>query len=257
MTPDIRPQSELIKPIPFSEQIQKLSDIDNPTPLRPENINPEQINNELRQRRICADIINFDSKLQKSIREKKFRDASHGRRPAVVAVIGKGGYDEFFKWAQIDSKNQPRLKSKKKDNKKETPADREKREKTRCRGEAQLMADILALASGNMTKEVFCRRTNWRVGISHKNNPELSKKFGISSDSANQEELRYISSIPVGSPIRVYQKMLSLAPSPNESTNLHFGNQQRTNLENDRNLDGMKGSYSAAVEGDMDNMGDY
>jgi hypothetical protein len=205
-------RSEVINYLSFFEQLQKLSDSKNPIPLRPENINSRQVNEELRQKRICVDIINSSPELQKSIRKKQFRDETQGRGPAIVAVIGENGYKVFSTWAQTDSKNQSRLKSKNKDKKKETSDEKGKMEKTKCRGEMQLMADILTLASGNMTKEVFCLRTNWRVAMSHKDNPELLKRFEISTDSIEQKKLKHLSSIPVGSPVRVYQKILSLTP---------------------------------------------
>ncbi len=180
----------------FSEAIERLSNIDNPTPLSSEIINVVEIKSELLAAGIDVSPIENDPVLQKSIKDSQFRSDIQGKGPAVIAVIGQEGYQKFFDWAMKQSQDQPTLNS----------GD----ESSKCRGLMQFIGETIALASGQMAPEDFCYKTNWRVGKKYQKDAEISKKFKLPQDEVGLKKLKQTSSIPKGSAIEAYQLILSL-----------------------------------------------
>ena len=196
MTQENPSSPEILNPISFSEQLRKLSDIENPTPLSPEMINITKVREELLTAGIDVSLIKNDPTLQESIKNSQFRNENQGKGQAVVAVIGQDGYQKYSAWAMEQSINQPTL----------TSGD----ESSKCRGLMQFLGETIALASGQMTPESYCQKTNLRVAKKYQKDPAISEKFNLPIDEIGIKKLKEISSIPKGSAIEAYRKILSL-----------------------------------------------
>ena len=181
----------------FNESLERLSNLENPTPLKPENINVSELKNSLINSGIKLDLIENNSELKASIQESQFRSATQGKGPAVVTALGGlENYQKYFDWAMQESKDQPTLGS----------GD----ESSKCRGLMQFLGETIALASGQLTPEEYCRKTNLRVGKKYQKNAEISSKFNLPTDEKGIKKLKETSSIPKGSPIKAYEVILSL-----------------------------------------------
>jgi hypothetical protein len=196
MTPENSSPVETLNLISFSEQLQKLSDIENPTPLSPEMMNISGIKAELLVGGIDVGVIENNPLFQESIKNPQFRNENQGKGPAVVAVLGLDGYQKYFAWAMEQSINQPTLSS----------GD----ESSKARGLMQFLGETIALASGQMTPEDYCRKTNLRVGKKYQKDPSISEKFNLPKDESGLKKLKETSSVPKGSAIEVYKTILSL-----------------------------------------------
>jgi len=196
MAPENSSSVEILNLISFSEQLQKLSDIENPTPLSSEMINVAGVRADLLSAGIDVSVIENDPVLQESIKSSQFRNENQGKGPAIVAVLGLDGYQKYFAWAMEQSLDQPTLGS----------GD----ESSKCRGLMQFLGETIALASGQMTPEDYCRKTNLRVGKKYQKDPDVSKEFKLPIDEVGIKKLKEISSIPKGSAIEAYKMILSL-----------------------------------------------
>jgi len=182
---------------PFRESLIGLSDLENPTPLKPENINVVELKSSLINSGIKIDLIENNPELIISIQDSQFRSADQGKGPAVVAVLGGlENYQKVFDWAMQESKDQPTLGS----------GD----ESSKCRGLMQFIGETIALASSQITPEQYCKKTNWRVGKKYQKISEISEKFNLPTDEKGIKKLKETSSIPKGSAIRAYEFVLSL-----------------------------------------------
>jgi hypothetical protein len=188
---------EVENKISFSEVLTRLSATENPAPLNPKEINVLDLRNQLAYAGINFIYLENNEIYRKSINQSQFRDSRTGRGPAVVAAFkSQENYQKYYNWAKIESDDQPLI-----DNMDET---------SKSIGLRQFAADILALASYNMTPEKFCQKTNWRVGKKFKKDPELSKAFGLPTDPEGRKKLRETASIPKGSAIKAYEFILKL-----------------------------------------------
>lgn len=187
---------EVESKINFTNALEHLSDIENPTPLSPEMINISEVKVELLAGGIDIGIIENDPLLQESIKNPQFRNENQGKGPAVVAVLGLDGYQKYFAWAMGQSVDQPTLGG----------GD----ESSKARGLMQFLGETIALASGQMTSEDYCRKTNLRVGKKYQKDPTISEKFNLPKDESGLKKLKEISSIPKGSVIEAYKAILSL-----------------------------------------------
>ena len=193
----ISQESELKINTSFVEQLTNLSNIENPTPLDSRKINVSEIRNQLIESGINIGLIENDSNLQESIKDSQFRNENQGKGPAVVAVLGGlENYTKVFNWAMQESENQPTLGS--------------GNESSKCRGLMQFIGETIALTSGQITSEEYCRKTNLRVGKKYKKNAEISLKFGLPTDEEGIKKLKETSSVPKGSAIKAFESILSL-----------------------------------------------
>jgi hypothetical protein len=194
---DFSKEPEFNKGSPFNETLTRLSDETNPTPLTPDKINISEIKNQLLDASININLIEQDPSLVESIKNPQFRNANQGRGPAMVAALGgKENLEKFFNWTISMSGDQKKL----------TNGDDE----SRARGLRQFIADTVALTTGNLSTEEYCRKTNWRVGKKYQKNPEISKQFNLPTDEKGLKKLKEISSIPKGSAVKAYEFILNL-----------------------------------------------
>jgi len=181
----------------FAESLTNLSNKENPIPLDPEKINVAEIRNQLIEAGIKLDLIENNPELQKSTKESKFRSATQGKGPAVVAVLGGlDNYNKYFDWALDNSKNQPEIGKGGEDSK--------------CRGLMQFLGETIALASDQMTPEEYCKKINLRVSKKYQKNAEMSERFNLSTDEEGIKKIKETASIPKGSAIKAWESILSL-----------------------------------------------
>ncbi len=196
MNIETRTSQEIAPKSNFTISLENLSSIDNPIPLSPEALNVAEIKAELLKAGIDVSPIENNPALQESIKHSQFRDENQGKGPAVIKVLEKESYDKYSDWAQKKSKDQPTLSSGKED--------------TKRRGLMQFLGETIALASGQITPEDYCRKTNLRTGKKYQKNPEISERFNLPKDEKGLKKLKETSSIPKGSALEAYQFILSL-----------------------------------------------
>jgi hypothetical protein len=83
-------------------------------------------------------------------------------------------------------------------------------ESSKCRGMMQFFGETIALASGAITPKEYCDKTNLRVGKKFQKNLIISQKFNLPTDEKGVKKLKETSSIPRGSAIKAWEKLLSL-----------------------------------------------
>lgn len=181
----------------FRESLQKLSDIDNPTPLDPKKIDAAEVRDLLIFSGLDLKSVEANPDLMESISKSKFHNFDSGRGPAVmVALGGSDKSQEYFDWVMEKSVDQPKL-SKGDDT-------------SKARGSLQFTADTIAFATGTLTAERYAQKTNWRVGKKYQKDPEIAKRFNLPTDEGGLQKLKETSSIPKGFPVEALQKIVSL-----------------------------------------------
>ena len=188
---------EILQKQSFNESLKRLSNLENPIPLNPKEINVSEIKNQLLNSGVRVDLIENNPNLKSSIQKTKFSNLETGRGPAMVAAFGgQEILQKYFDWAQSESINQPVL----------SKGD----ELSKSRGLIQFAADTIALSTGDLSIENYCRKTNWRVGKKYQKNTEISIQLNLPTDSKGIQKLKETSSVPKGSTIKAFEFILSL-----------------------------------------------
>lgn len=92
-----------------------------------------------------------------SLREKKYTEKHPDRRDGLVEIWGEKSLRKYEEWAEeVSEKGCPRFTFKKE-------KEMVKIEGSRGRGLRQFLADLSSVTVGEMDKEKFIKRTQWRV----------------------------------------------------------------------------------------------
>jgi len=178
--------------------LSELSNLENPQPLNPEEIDIEKIRSELEKAGFNLEI---NEKKREALREAKFRTYHQGKGAAVAKIIGPENVDKLERKLLELSAGGPRIISS------ETG---KPIERTESRGLRQFIAEIFALATEVISKDEFCQQVNTRVwkGLRRRKTDqekeELDRLFG-----KTEEPSRKIASIPPGKAVEAYRFLIN------------------------------------------------